>query len=162
MPDKRAFKHAKRSQKANKTLIEENEYSNDNNMFLKIDTSNEENVYELYDDEEYVLNLDLNRINRINNTRRDLKAYAPKYPKPKDENWIVLLGNDTELVGLKRLNCIKSQQTMHILFKTPKLDENLSDNEDLVLNLTLYFMSDVYLGLDQQYELNFALKRRNK
>jgi hypothetical protein len=162
VPDKRASKKtAVVSGKKGPSSQEESEAS----VVLKISTSGEE-VYELYEDEEYVLNVDLFRLNKGGRTGggkgREVKAFTPKYPKPKDENWVVVLGNDTDLVGLKRLSAIKTQQQMHILFRTPELEKEQPGDEEAAddLDMTLFFMSDVYLGLDQQYELKFRLKRK--
>jgi activating signal cointegrator complex subunit 3 len=130
---------------------------------LRIEINNEKKVYNLYEDEEYVINLDLVRISRSKN-RYNGKAYAPKYSKPKDENWIIVLGENVglaeaknQLVGLKRVNSLKTRQNTNVIFKTPLIKENLSQNE---LSLTLYLMSDNYLGLDQQYEMKFKLIKR--
>jgi activating signal cointegrator complex subunit 3 len=154
IPDKRASaKAAKKSEDS----------SQETTMNLLVATSKEGLVYELQEDEEYVLNVDLSRLN--NNTRSKAgnvkgarKAWTPKYPKPKDENWVVLLGNESDLVGLKRLSAIKSHQQMHILFRTPEVEDDQAENNSL--DLTLYLMSDVYLGMDQQYELKFRLKKK--
>lgn len=125
-----------------------------------------EKIFELYEDEEYVINLDIKRINKLRRDvkNKDIKAYAPKYPKPKDENWVIILGSnandesDHELIGLKRLTSFKNKQTSHVLFQTPLMDDN--PKYDL-FDLTVYFMSDVYLGLDQQFDFKFKLTRKN-
>ena len=67
--------------------------------------------------------------------------------KPKDESWILVLGNsDTgELVCVKRVNqVIRSQTTVSLSFVTSHALERQ--------RLTLYLLSDGYLGLDQQYD----------
>jgi activating signal cointegrator complex subunit 3 len=67
--------------------------------------------------------------------------------KPKDEAWILILGNtDTgELICLKRVNqTIRSQTTISVSFVT----SNILGRQ----RLTLYLLSDGYLGLDQQYD----------
>jgi activating signal cointegrator complex subunit 3 len=67
--------------------------------------------------------------------------------KPKDESWIFILGNtDTgELICMKRFNqIIRSRTTVSLSFVTSHLIERQ--------RLTLYFLSDGYLGLDQQYD----------
>lgn len=135
---------------------------------LKLDLRDERaRVTQLLEDEEYVLNVDLARVNKNRKTGKDWwRAYAPMYPKPKDENWVILLGTRTganesnsELVGLKRVNSLKHQQNVNVLFRTPLIRENPKGAE---FNLTLYLMSDVYLGLDQQYEFKFKLSSAKK
>lgn len=117
----------------------------------------------MYEDEEYVINLDIYRANKSKRSSKDSKAYAPKYPKPKDENWVVILGancqleSNHELVGLKRLNNLRSQQNTHVLFKTPLIEENPQFD---LYDLSIYVMSDVYLGLDQQFDFKFKLNRK--
>lgn len=157
IPDKRSFVRKSRNDKDKKKPSDEYDEEGQTQV-LKIDNNSDE-YYELYGDQEYILNVDLLRMNKKRSTAGlNHKSYAPKYPKPKDENWVVLLGNDTDLVGMKRLNHIKNHQNMHILFRTPEVDDQAVRDGINVLELTLYFMSDVYLGLDQQYELKFKLK----
>lgn len=83
---------------------------------------------------------------------RNSKAYAPKFPKTKDEGWWVLIGEvDTgELVALKRLGYLRSKTTTTLAFSTPE--------EPCRKIYSLFLVSDCYLGLDQQYEmcLNFV------
>jgi len=130
---------------------------------IRIDHLNDDKIYELYENEEYVFNLDIKRIATSKRQQRDFKAYAPKYPKPKDENWIIILGSNSrneltnELVGLKRINNLKLKQNSNISFKTPKLEDLTAG----LFELTLFFMSDVYIGLDQQFEFKFKLNKNN-
>jgi activating signal cointegrator complex subunit 3 len=41
--------------------------------------------------------------------KTDRKAYTPRFPKPKDEGWFLIIGNvdARELVALKRVPCIR-------------------------------------------------------
>ena len=130
-----------------------------------IDFKNEEKVYTLQEDEDYILKVDLAKINKssqLGKRGRDSKAYAPKYPKPKDENWVIILGANChtetaeELVGLKRINNLQSRQMTNLSFRTPMVKEQVSKAGQLY-TITVFLMSDVYLGLDQQYELKFNL-----
>lgn len=102
---------------------------------------------ELFKGEDYVLTLEPRRLNR----GRQAKAVCPRFPKPKDENWVAILGTGEELLGLKRLS---GHQNARIAFCTPE-----KVHKD-IFSVTLYFMSDVYLGLDQQFEFKFRLKSR--
>jgi activating signal cointegrator complex subunit 3 len=134
----------------------------DANNKLKIDTKNESTAYELYEDEEYVLNVDLRRLNRVNSKKREKeKAHAPKFPKPKEENWILILGTQAEasqeLLCLKRVSYIKSQLSVHLLFRTSKIKENNNTEEQY---MSLFLMSDAYLGLDQQFDLKLKLIKK--
>jgi len=58
---------------------------------ITVDTLDPEKYYELYEDEDYVLNLDIRRINKQRNSQGQKvtgRAYCPKMQKPKDENWV--------------------------------------------------------------------------
>nr|XP_053644065.1 activating signal cointegrator 1 complex subunit 3-like isoform X1 [Cherax quadricarinatus] len=78
---------------------------------------------------------------------RDLRVHAPKFTKPKDEGWFVVLGNaeSGELLALKRVPPVRGSSTYLLSFRTPDIPGSAV--------LTLYVMSDSYLGLDQQYDI---------
>lgn len=98
---------------------------------------------EVHADQEYSLAIHLHRVNR----GQDLRIHAPKFPKPKDEGWFLVLGEveSGELLALKRVPPVRGRATHTLSFKTP-------DQPGRAV-LTLYVMSDSYLGLDQQYDL---------
>jgi pre-mRNA-splicing helicase BRR2 len=68
---------------------------------------------------------------------------APFYPKEKREGWWIVIGdtNTNNLFSLKKVG-LKLQQTVTLEFLAP-------DPGDY--NLTLFCMSDSYLGCDQEY-----------
>ena len=76
------------------------------------------------------------------------KAYAPKFPKPKDEGWWLILGvPDTgELVALKRLSQLRTRTFCSLAFAASHLPERRI--------YTVYLISDCYSGLDQQYDIH--------
>ena len=79
--------------------------------------------------------------------RPDYKVHAPKFPKVKDEGWILVLGeiDSADVIALKRVGLIRRHQKVSLAFYTP---------EEVGRKIyTLYVMSDAYLGLDQQYEI---------
>ena len=90
------------------------------------------------------INLNLRRLNRPG--RDGVKVFAPKYPKPKDEGWILVLGDleKKELCALKRVGSVRGS-TRQSLVITPEQPGRYV--------YTLYVMSDGYLGLDQQYNI---------
>lgn len=98
---------------------------------------------EVHADQEYSLAIHLHRVNR----GQDLRIHAPKFPKPKDEGWFLVLGEveSGELLALKRVPPVRGRATHTLSFKTP-------DQPGRAV-LTLYVMSDSYLGLDQQYDI---------
>jgi len=79
--------------------------------------------------------------------RRDSRAYAPRFQKPKDEGWIIVIGDveSSEVVAVKRVGYVRNRSHAQITLLTP-------DKIGRVI-YTLYLMSDCYLGLDQQYDL---------
>jgi pre-mRNA-splicing helicase BRR2 len=74
------------------------------------------------------------------------KVHAPFYPTPKDEGWWLLVGNakTNELCSIKRVS-VAQRGKARLEFDAP---ETAGEYE-----YTLYFMSDSYLGCDQEYEL---------
>ncbi|XP_014672686.1 PREDICTED: activating signal cointegrator 1 complex subunit 3-like [Priapulus caudatus] len=99
---------------------------------------------EVHADQEYVLNVNLTRLNRNKGERR---AHTPQFPKPKDEGWFLMLGEIDlrEVLALKRIGFVRGRQRAPLVFYTP-------EREGRVI-YTLYVMSDAYLGLDQQYDV---------
>lgn len=69
------------------------------------------------------------------------------FPKPKDEGWILVVGNieTREVIALKRVPCVRGRTSTQMAFYTP-------EREGRVI-YTLYLMSDAYLGLDQQFDI---------
>jgi len=69
--------------------------------------------------------------------------------KPKDEGWILVLGEmDTrDVVAMKRVSCARNKRSMSasLAFFAPEMPCKVI--------YTLYVMSDSYLGLDQQYDI---------
>ena len=80
-------------------------------------------------------------------SQSDQKGYAPKFPKPKDEGWWVILGiTDTgELVALKRLGQLRTKSHCSLSFTASHLPERRI--------YTVYLISDCYFGIDQQYDI---------
>ena len=77
---------------------------------------------------------------------------CPLYPKEKKEGWWVVIGDTSTntLYSLKRVN-LQQVQSVKLEFMAP--------DEAGEYNLTLFCMSDSYLGSDQEYEipLNVAI-----
>ncbi|KAF6205050.1 hypothetical protein GE061_019217 [Apolygus lucorum] len=92
---------------------------------------------------EYTLSVLMERLNRPT----DRRAYAPRFHKPKSEGWILIVGDveRSELIALKRVSFSQRKTTAQLVLTTP---ERTGPH-----NLTLYVLSDTYLGLDQQYDI---------
>lgn len=74
-------------------------------------------------------------------------VYAPKFPKAKDEGWLLTLGSvdQQELLAMKRVTLPRAKCSQQLGFRTPQQLGRLA--------LAFYFISDSYVGLDQQYTL---------
>ncbi|MCO5571323.1 hypothetical protein L7F22_025061 [Adiantum nelumboides] len=79
-----------------------------------------------------------------NSRRKDVRAYTPRFPKVKDESWWIVLGNKKtgELFALKRVNFVDYLRT-HIVMSADQQPQAT----------TIFFISDCYVGLDQEYPL---------
>lgn len=97
----------------------------------------------LHADQEYTLLLDMQR--RGGNPNNVL---CPRFPRGKNEGWFVTLGtvDDGELHALKR---VPPRGTAQLTFYTPSRTGRII--------YTVYIMSDSYMGLDQQYDLQFEI-----
>ncbi|KAH8310481.1 hypothetical protein KR044_001580 [Drosophila immigrans] len=108
----------------------------------------------LHANEDYVLSVELQRLNVAGQRRAPGQSYTihcPKYPKPKNEAWFLTLGSQSndELLAMKRLSLRGTRSTNRISFQaTPRRGR---------LQLTLYLMSDCLIGFDQQYDLHFEI-----
>ncbi|MCJ8728529.1 hypothetical protein PDJAM_G00005490 [Pangasius djambal] len=100
-------------------------------------------------DQEYVLQVSLQRLNAGQQRRKqDSKAQAPRFPKPKDEGWFLVLGevDKRELLAIKRVGYVRNRNVTSVAFYTPEQTGKCI--------YTLYLMGDSYLGLDQQYDIH--------
>ncbi|WOL01441.1 DExH-box ATP-dependent RNA helicase DExH14 [Canna indica] len=89
-----------------------------------------------------ILNIKLEKTNSKNSA---VRAFAPRYPKVKDEAWWLVLGNATssELYALKRVSFSDHVVTRMVL---PPTVVNLQETK-------LFLVSDCYLGLEQEYSI---------
>ncbi len=73
--------------------------------------------------------------------------HSPRFPKPKDEGWFLILGEieTKEVLALKRVGFIRGRTNAQLAFYTPETKGRVI--------YTLYVMSDSYLGLDQQFDV---------
>nr|WJH19483.1 U5-200K [Euglena gracilis] len=78
------------------------------------------------------------------------KVSAPLFPKEKDEGWWLVLGDAkrNQLFAIKRLT-LQRKARVNLEFMGPKPGQH---------RLTLYLMSDCYLGCDQEYEVQFETR----
>lgn len=77
---------------------------------------------------------------------KTIYAQTPRYPKPKLEGWFIIIGNAEtgELLALKKVSQFNTKtKTEMIFFEVPETKSIL----------TVYIISDSYLGLDQSFDL---------
>uniref|UniRef100_A0A8C3LNM0 Activating signal cointegrator 1 complex subunit 3 n=1 Tax=Chrysolophus pictus TaxID=9089 RepID=A0A8C3LNM0_CHRPC len=114
---------------------------------LTTDTRDDKRWIKLHADQEYVLQIHLQRTQMGYQGKQDSKAVAPRFPKVKDEGWFLILGevDKKELIALKRTGYVRNKNTVSVAFYTPETPGKCI--------YTLYLMSDSYLGMDQQYDI---------
>uniref|UniRef100_A0A8B9PL63 Activating signal cointegrator 1 complex subunit 3 n=1 Tax=Apteryx owenii TaxID=8824 RepID=A0A8B9PL63_APTOW len=114
---------------------------------LTTDMRDDKKWIKLYADQEYVLQINLQRTQMGYQGKQDSKAAAPRFPKVKDEGWFLILGeiDKKELFALKRIGYVRTRNTVSVAFYTPETSGKYI--------YTLYLMSDSYLGMDQQYDI---------
>merc|ERR1711865_371263 len=97
-------------------------------------------------DDEATISVTIQRQNRSH------QVVAPKFPKPKTEGHWLVLGCEAqgELLAVKRVTIAKTSKTS-LTFYTDDIDMSLG--EDGRADLSLYLISDSYIGLDQQYTI---------
>ncbi|CAG8561643.1 11778_t:CDS:2, partial [Acaulospora colombiana] len=118
-----------------------------------IDTSDDP----LIPKKEYPVTVSLNRKNRSSN--HDGRIHAPRFPKVQFESWWILMGETTTdtIIDLKRINMrngpsggIAENSKNRFKFVAPEKEGNYK--------YTVFFVSDGYLGIDQQYDINFTVR----
>lgn len=83
-----------------------------------------------------------------------LRVHAPAFPKPKDEGWWLLVGEDErdELLTVKRLAGLKYKLTSTLRIEAPmEVGQHV---------ISVYLISDSYIGLDQH--ISFILNVTSK
>jgi activating signal cointegrator complex subunit 3 len=113
---------------------------------LVVQPTNRNQWIQIHADEEYTLIVSLHRLGV-----RNSKYIYCRFPKPKDENWFLTVGNQEngELIGLKRINYKSARSSHHLIL-------NSLSNLGRVI-YTVYFISDGYIGLDQQYNIQLEV-----
>jgi len=78
------------------------------------------------------------------------KVSAPRYPGVKTEGWWLVLGSSSgELTSIKRVAMKRKSMKASLDFMAPSPGEH---------TYTLYFMSDSYFGVDQEYEVKIKVE----
>lgn len=114
---------------------------------INVGWSMQSDVLDLGEEAEIEIKIRLKRVNR------SLKVHAPKFPKPKSEgHWLVLgCPAQGELLALKRV-VVRNISETSLTFYSDDLEPTPGPTV-----LSLYLISDSYLGLDQQYTIPVVL-----
>lgn len=82
---------------------------------------------------------------------RNAMAYAPHFPKGKDQSYFLTLGSveSGELLALKRAPLSRAKACHQLAFTAPQRPGRIV--------LDLYVMADCYVGLDQQYRVQLEV-----
>ncbi|KAM6593870.1 DExH-box ATP-dependent RNA helicase DExH14 [Cannabis sativa] len=93
------------------------------------------------------------RLEKRNSRRKGSRAFAPRFPKVKDEAWWLILGNtsSSELHALKRVS-FSDHLVTHM---------ELPSDPTAVQGMKLILVSDCYLGYEQEHSLAELQTARN-
>ena len=107
-------------------------------------------VHRLLPGKEHIVEVRLHQMYKRAGVRGN-RAETPRFPKPKDEGWWVILGekNSKSQISLKRVSAIKRVSNISLAFTTPTKPAHHT--------LSLFLMSDSYIGLDQQYDIHVEI-----
>ena len=94
---------------------------------------------------ESVVTVDLEALNH--GSRRN--AYAPRFPKPKMAGWWLVMGEEDELLALKRVRLDRGRTTCELQFAAP--------DEPGEYVWSVLCVSDSYIGLDQRVEVRIVV-----
>lgn len=103
--------------------------------------------HQVHADQEYTLMVNLQRLGA-----KTSKHIYCRFPKPKDESWFLTLGNQEngELIALKRASYRSNRSSHPLIFNTPSKPGRVI--------YTIYFISDGYIGLDQQFNIQLEVE----
>ncbi|CAG8568952.1 618_t:CDS:10 [Ambispora leptoticha] len=112
--------------------------------------------------EEYTLEINMNRLKP--NLSPDGRIHSPRFPKPQYETWWIVLGDiaTDELIALKRVSIRNETRTND----RRKFDDNVTARIKFTAPHTedkyrIFLISDGYLGIDQQYEIELETHSKN-
>ena len=89
------------------------------------------------------------RLQALNSASRS-KAFAPRFPKPKTAGWWLVMGEEDELIALKRVRIDRGSNTAELTFDAP------DEPGEYVWSILL--VSDTYIGLDQEAQVRIQVR----
>ncbi|CAJ0834499.1 14079_t:CDS:10, partial [Entrophospora sp. SA101] len=105
--------------------------------------------------EEFTFIVSLIRTN--NNSNYDGKVYAPHFPKQQYESWYLLIGEPStdKIVSMKRINNMRNDVSGDRHKVQMKLTAPEKEGKYIY---TIFLISDGYMGIDQQYNVEITVK----
>ena len=83
------------------------------------------------------------------NTHGRARAFAPRFPKPKQAGWWLVMGEEDELLALKRVRLDRGATSAQLHFEAP------DEPGEYVWSVLL--VSDSYIGLDVRVEVRVVV-----
>jgi len=119
------------------------------NQFNVFDKSK---VIKLYSKNKYKVKMN---IEMLGPNRKNTQAYSPRFHKEKTSSWVVLVGNkkDNSILGFSKISPIVESRDVRVNFITPSMPGNYT--------LSVFILSDSYLGIDQEYSFQCDVQINN-
>ncbi|CAG8485235.1 8101_t:CDS:10 [Diversispora eburnea] len=92
----------------------------------------------------------------------DGRIYTPKFPKVQYESWWLILGdvNTDNLIDMKRIN-IRTGPKEEITQKITNILKSVAPEKEGKYKYDVFLISDGYMGIDQQYDIEFVVENLN-
>uniref|UniRef100_A0A914YGC8 SEC63 domain-containing protein n=1 Tax=Panagrolaimus superbus TaxID=310955 RepID=A0A914YGC8_9BILA len=87
------------------------------------------------------------KIQMLGPNKNNTQAYAPRFHKEKTASWIIFIGDKekNKIHGFTKCSPIESFRDVRINFISPSMPGNYT--------LSVFILSDSYLGIDQEYAI---------
>jgi hypothetical protein len=98
---------------------------------------------------------------RLTGNRVGFTAHTPKFPKPQTEGFYLILGEPKrqEILDLKRLSPVGTSNFKGLEIGDMRSSMKIVAPSELGrVQLKIYFMTDCYLGLDQELDLELLIE----
>uniref|UniRef100_A0A7E4USK6 MIF4G domain-containing protein n=1 Tax=Panagrellus redivivus TaxID=6233 RepID=A0A7E4USK6_PANRE len=92
------------------------------------------------------------RIKMLGPNANSTEAYSPRFHKEKTASWIMLVASKSSnnVLGFSKVAPIEGSRDVRVTFTTPQMPGPTT--------LTVFILSDAYLGIDQEYDVPCVLR----
>ncbi|KAL1337994.1 DExH-box ATP-dependent RNA helicase DExH14 [Arachis hypogaea] len=94
------------------------------------------------------------RLEKSNSRRHSSQAFVPRFPKIKEEQWWLVLGNTSTSAELYALKRVSFSDQLVTLMKLPHTPSNLK-------GMKLILVSDCYIGFEQEHSIEGLIGGRH-